>query len=49
MRDDVYVFEPADLPPIFADGRALGFGAASEPRTGALLRVLAGSKPGADC
>src|SRR5262245_58971778 len=46
MRDDVFASEPASLPTLIAEGEALGFSAASEPRTGALLRVLAGSKPG---
>ena len=46
MRDDVFFPAPARLPLILAEGEALGFHAASEPRTGALLRVLAASKPG---
>lgn len=46
MRDDVFAAEPDCLPALIAEGEALGFSAASEPRTGALLRVLAGSKPG---
>lgn len=41
--------EPGNLPPalhaILRDGEALGFTMASEPRTGALLAVLAASKP----
>lgn len=45
MRDDVFTSEPAGLPFILAEGEAMGFSAASEKRTGALLRVLAGSKP----
>jgi predicted O-methyltransferase YrrM len=46
MRDDVFVNEPASLSLIARDGEALGFRAASENRTGALLQVLAASKPG---
>jgi predicted O-methyltransferase YrrM len=46
MRDDVFSPEPPGLPAILAEGEALGFRAASEARTGALLRVLAASKPG---
>jgi predicted O-methyltransferase YrrM len=46
MRDDVFSPEPASLPLLLAGGEALDFRAASEPRTGALLRVLAASKPG---
>lgn len=46
MRDDVFASAPAGLPALIAEGEALGFGAASEPRTGALLQVLAASKPG---
>ena len=41
--------QPENLPPalhaILHDGEALGFTMASEPRTGALLAVLAASKP----
>src|SRR5579862_8395422 len=37
---------PADLPAILDRTAALGFSMPSEPRTGAMLRVLAASKPG---
>jgi predicted O-methyltransferase YrrM len=37
---------PAAIAPIQIDTEALGFTMASEPRTGALLAVLAASKPG---
>jgi predicted O-methyltransferase YrrM len=37
---------PAVVAAIRADGEILGFGMASEPRTGALLRTLAAAKPG---
>jgi predicted O-methyltransferase YrrM len=46
MRDDVFVHVPASLTRITAEGEALGFRMASEPRTGVLLQVLAASKPG---
>jgi predicted O-methyltransferase YrrM len=46
MRDDVFAREPVVLPRIIAEGESLGFRAASERRTGALLQVLAASKPG---
>jgi len=46
VRDDVCSSEPAALAGIFRDGARVGFRLASEPRTGSLLRVLAGSKPG---
>jgi len=46
VNDQVFASEPALLSAIAADGQALGFAAASEPRTGSLLQVLAASKPG---
>ena len=46
MRDDVFFSEPPALAGILRDGARVGFRLASEPRTGSLLRVLAGSKPG---
>ena len=46
MRDDVFPSEPPALAGILRDGARVGFRLASEPRTGSLLRVLAGSKPG---
>ena len=46
MRDDVFSPEPPALAGILRDGAQVGFRLASEPRTGSLLRVLAGSKPG---
>lgn len=46
MRDDVFSCEPPALAGILRDGAQVGFRLASEPRTGSLLRVLAGSKPG---
>ena len=46
MRDDVFSTEPPALAGILRDGARVGFRLASEPRTGSLLRVLAGSKPG---
>ena len=46
MRDDLFADAPSVLPDLVADGAALGFAAASEPRTGSLLQVLAASKPG---
>jgi predicted O-methyltransferase YrrM len=46
VRDDVFSFEPPALAGILRDGARVGFRLASEPRTGSLLRVLAGSKPG---
>ncbi len=38
--------QPPVLNQILAQTEALGFDMASEPRTGALLRTLAASKPG---
>ena len=46
VRDDVFSCEPPALAGILRDGAQVGFRLASEPRTGSLLRVLAGSKPG---
>ena len=46
MRDDVFPSQPPALAGIIRDGARVGFRLASEPRTGSLLRVLAGSKPG---
>lgn len=46
MRDDVFFSEPPALAGILRDGARVGFRLASAPRTGSLLRVLAGSKPG---
>jgi len=46
VRDDVFSTEPPALAGILRDGARVGFRLASEPRTGSLLRVLAGSKPG---
>lgn len=40
-----YIEAPSTLGPIIARTNALGFDMASEPRTGAFLRVLAASKP----
>lgn len=40
------IHSPASLAQIVARTEALGFNMASEPRTGALLRTLAASKPG---
>lgn len=40
-----YIQPPLALDPIIAKTNALGFNMASEPRTGALLRTLAASKP----
>jgi predicted O-methyltransferase YrrM len=46
MNDDEIAFIPKLLGPIHKDTDALGFAMSSESRTGALLRVLAASKPG---
>jgi predicted O-methyltransferase YrrM len=46
VQDDVFSSEPPALAGILRDGARVGFRLASEPRTGSLLRVLAGSKPG---
>lgn len=45
MNDDAVANVPQVLDAIANDTRALGFAMASEPRTGALLRTLAASKP----
>jgi len=47
MNDLNYIQEPAVLSGILERTQALKFGMASESRTGALLRVLAASKPAA--
>ena len=46
MQDTPFITPPAALPLIEACTAELKFGMASEPRTGALLQVLAASKPG---
>jgi predicted O-methyltransferase YrrM len=46
MLDTPFIFPPAALPAIEARTVELAFNMASEPRTGALLQVLAASKPG---
>jgi predicted O-methyltransferase YrrM len=46
MEELLYVAPPAALAAIEAQTAELNFGMASEPRTGALLRALAASKPG---
>jgi predicted O-methyltransferase YrrM len=46
LNDLDLVQPPATLAAIEARTLAIGFGMASEPRTGALLRALAASKPG---
>ena len=46
MDDLSYIQAPPRLDGILARTAELGFGMASEPRTGALLRALAASKPG---
>jgi predicted O-methyltransferase YrrM len=45
MNEFGYIKTPVPLEDILARTHALGFGMASEPRTGALLRTLAASKP----
>ena len=45
MDDNRIPVTPAVLDAIAQDTRALGFGMASEPKTGTLLRALAASKP----
>lgn len=40
------IHPPAAVQPIIADSQAIGFNMLSEPLTGSLLRMLAGSKPG---
>ena len=46
MDDSVVADVPRAIPSILADTARLGFGMASDAQTGALLRVLAASKPG---
>ena len=46
MEDIAYITPPAVLAHLEAKTAEIGFGMASEPRTGALLQVLAASKPG---
>jgi predicted O-methyltransferase YrrM len=46
MDDLVHLNPPAALPAILGRTEALAFPMPSEPRTGAMLRVLAASKPG---
>lgn len=46
MDDLAHLQPPAALPAILARTEALAFPMPSEPRTGAMLRVLAASKPG---
>lgn len=46
MIDDRIIRPPTVLNALLSDAQQLGFDASSEPRTGALLQVLAGSKPG---
>ena len=45
MQDDTAVTKPPPLEAIMRDTSALGFGMASVPLTGALLRTLAASRP----
>ena len=47
MDEFAYLNPPVALAALEADSQALGFGMASEARTGALLRILAASKPAA--
>lgn len=46
MIDDHVIRRPAILNSLTQDAASLGFDASSEPRTGALLQILAASKPG---
>ena len=46
MRDGYQYQRPKPLDAILEDSEALGFAMASDPRTGALLKTLAASKPG---
>ena len=46
MHDKPFITPPTELPSIEARTTELDFGMASEPRTGALLQILAASKPG---
>jgi predicted O-methyltransferase YrrM len=45
MQDDTAIAKPAQLEAIMRETAAIGFGMASEPLTGALLRMLAASRP----
>ena len=45
MDDLQYILQPPSLPAILEQAAPLNFTMASEPKTGALLRVLAASKP----
>jgi predicted O-methyltransferase YrrM len=45
MQNDIAIVKPQQFEVIMRDTAALGFGMASEPLTGALLRTLAASKP----
>jgi predicted O-methyltransferase YrrM len=45
MNELDYIQAPASLEPILTRSRAMNFAMASEERTGALLRLLAGSRP----
>ena len=49
MDDSAFPRIPDAIPAILADTSAVGFGMASEPKVGALLAVLAASKPGGRC
>jgi len=46
MNDDEIQRQPMALPSLLADSERLAFGLSSEPKVGALLAVLAASKPG---
>ena len=46
MLDKPFITPPTELPSIEARTTEFDFGMASESRTGALLQVLAASKPG---
>ena len=46
MRDTDYIQEPASIEAIRVRSRELEFTMASEPRTGALLKALAATRPG---
>ena len=46
MNDSEFLRAPASVADILADSEAIGFTMASEPKVGALLAVLAASKPG---
>jgi len=46
MDDLSYILEPPELAALRDQAKALDFTMASEPKTGALLRALAASKPG---